>query len=283
MKHLLPKWLSIAGCVSLFSVMIPLTSSLPAGAAVGFTEAFEVPERAVTSAELMVLGADNSLWTVIRGGGLTHGADIDSQHEVPVGLELTDVQGGVSDPDSNIWFIANSGVVWRITPDEVATKFDLRSDPTTYLGLRRIVSGPDGNLWIFATNTQQVFRVAPDGSYAVMTAPDVTWESAAASAPDGRIWYVGSNGLAAFVPEDQVDGSALVVTSYPGVGWSRDMTVGADGNLWVADGGYWRMTRRYDRDHYPLRLHVVLPRTCRARIGRKRVGVGKLHRCRGTD
>jgi streptogramin lyase len=152
--------------------------------------------------------------------------------------------GITAGPDGNMWFAEYTGnKIGRITPDGQITEFAVpEANPLN------ITAGPDGNLWFTDASivNDSIGRISPDGQAAEFptwggfyTAPyDIT------TGPDGNLWFTYPGGTYGdWVGEMTPDG--VQVASYPVRGdclhtdgcYPRGITVGSDGNLWIADGG----------------------------------------------
>jgi virginiamycin B lyase len=151
-----------------------------------------------------------------------------------------------------------------MTPDGRLTEFAVPD----YGCPQNITTGPDGNLWFTECSIQKdsIGRITPDGEITEFrtfgdgfSAPyDIT------TGPDGHIWFTEPWGhYADFVEEMTVDGAQVGVYYARGDCvneegcWPRGITVGSDGNLWMADSSgrdVWGLTPdgEYINTPYPM-------------------------------
>lgn len=138
-------------------------------------------------------------------------------------------------PDGNLWF-TESGVdrIGRITPAGTITEF---TTPTADSNPTGIAVGADGNLWFAESGTSDIGRVTPAGTITEFptTNLDLSSTDKMVKGPGGDVWFVafdsnGNNEIARVNTAGKV--TAYSLNSYP-----SDLTVGPDGNLWVAASG----------------------------------------------
>ena len=199
------------------------------------TPAGDVTEFDTPAQGMIVTGSDGDLW--FRTGQrsisqMTTGGVVTTYSTTGLPQELAE------GPDGNIWFTETGGLIGRLTPDGQLTEFSV---PTTGgTGWRAIISGADGNLWFFGDG--QVGRITTSG---VVT----QWPASAAIAgdgvgqmtrtSDGRIWFVTGDPLGSGCSdfaELNPDGTESVWRPTPCIGFSKAITVGPDGNLWLSSG-----------------------------------------------
>jgi streptogramin lyase len=104
----------------------------------------------------------------------------------------------------------------------------------------KLVAGPDGNIWAAVTNA--VARVTPDGTVLELTATDsdkIGAPEGGIAAADGAIWVsqppVGVQSILKITPGDPPTVESFAVTDIDA--GSPAMTLGPDGNVWVAING----------------------------------------------
>jgi streptogramin lyase len=144
----------------------------------------------------------------------------------------------VAGPDGNLWF-TESGAdrIGRITPGGTITEF---TTPTAGSNPTGIASGADGNVWFIESGTNDIGRIAPAGVITEFTTPNLDLSSTdnMVKGPGGDVWFIafdpnGNDEIARVNTAGKVTASALnAYRSYP-----SDLTVGPDGNLYVADSG----------------------------------------------
>ncbi len=142
----------------------------------------------------------------------------------------TDITAG---PDGNLWFLARSetgtdDVLGRITPVGDITTFPLGADADG-----QVTAGPDGNLWAASNPATTPPRVGAlseattSGTITPHTVDHVRSPVAITAGPRGHLWALYGNK----VKEIDTDGVVQATFRLPSTG--NDLTVGADGNLWV--------------------------------------------------
>lgn len=180
-------------------------------------------------------GPDDALW-VAGGTGLKRIAtDGTLAGNFPSGtVSPTDVTTG---PDGNLWFLWSDwgpqGWVAKMTTSGVVTSYPW-TGLNFYSVMRRIIRGPDGNLWATEENGG-ILRITPSGTMnriLIVPAPGYTLGSAYAIAvgPDGALWST-CRGTLGNVCRLTPDGG----WSYYGTGFSTwaGITAGPDGNIWL--------------------------------------------------
>lgn len=104
---------------------------------------------------------------------------------------------------------------------------------------RRLMLGPDGNVWFVSAASHAIGRITPDGAVTAFTHPDVREPVDIAAGPDGNLWFVarqGVSGARGTIGRITVSGS---FTLHPSTEVFRpsSITVGPDGKLWFTDEG----------------------------------------------
>ena len=155
-----------------------------------------------------------------------------AEYPVPPGVQPFGYQGLgglIVGPDGNFWFSAGTSYVGTMTPAGKPTLY-----PLPAAGPKESISGmtigPDGNIWVIRNGT--VFVVSPSGSVLSRKVVDFYGQFVSAVA-GGAVWFFDdwSGSLYRMTP-----GGA--VTTFP-IGGPHDdgsVALGADHNLWVADG-----------------------------------------------
>ncbi|MEZ5186807.1 MAG: hypothetical protein R2720_13780 [Candidatus Nanopelagicales bacterium] len=95
----------------------------------------------------------------------------------------------------------------------------------------QITPGPDGNVWVTLDNTNDVAKIAPDGTVSEFNPANVTSPIGIAAGPDGKMWVTQAGGVAQFDPADP---NGAVKFAIADITDPRAITVGPDGNLWTA-------------------------------------------------
>jgi virginiamycin B lyase len=192
----------------------------------------------------------------------TAGADF-TQIALP---KSTDPIALAADASGNVWFVAPLSVRYgRVTPagavsifqPGLSTPADISSGPSGPVlamiggntpglakvsaegtltrvalpggvGADSVAVGTDGTMWAATLNGNAVFRVGPDGAASTIALPAKSNPASIAAAPDGSAWVVevGSKKVARISA-----GGSLTEFAFPGT--PRELTVGADGNVWV--------------------------------------------------
>ena len=116
----------------------------------------------------------------------------------------TTVGGLTVGPDGAVWFTTNTATggatVGRVEPGrtpKVTALYDLPDGA----GLRGIVAGGDGNLWVAEEGRESIARVSPRGDVTQYTLGPGQYPQAMAASADGRLWFTflsprGAGGVA---------------------------------------------------------------------------------------
>ncbi len=97
----------------------------------------------------------------------------------------------------------------------------------------QITIGPDGNVWVTLDATNDVARIAPDGTVTQFNPAGLTSPTGITAGPDGNLWVTQAGAVARFSPADP---DAAVAFAIADIADPRAITVGPDGNLWTASG-----------------------------------------------
>lgn len=138
----------------------------------------------------------------------------------------TDVTAG---PDGNLWFLAQSAtghddVIGHLTPAGAISTFPLGAS-----GAGDVMAGPDGALW---AATDALTETAVDGTTTGHGSPGAVNPTGIVAGPRDHLWVL----FDAKVKEIDTDGTVLATFRLPSAG--NDLTVGADGNLWITFSGF---------------------------------------------
>src|SRR5207249_1597353 len=131
--------------------------------------------------------------------------------------------------DGNLWFtdgVANK--IGRITTTGAVTEFAI---PTAACYPTGIGTGTDGNIWILENAVGKIGRITPSGIITEFLipgapAPNSYYYITHAPAPDGNLWFVGSQ-VGRVTPS-----GVITLFAIPPTISSQGITVGPDGNLW---------------------------------------------------
>src|SRR5262245_38237881 len=91
--------------------------------------------------------------------------------------------------DGNVWVVIGGDTLARFTPAGAKQEFPL----TGVSGAKGITSGPDGNLWLTASNA--IVRVPPanPAGLTVFTVNDVITPQAIVTGPDSNLWTASND------------------------------------------------------------------------------------------
>ena len=140
--------------------------------------------------------------------------------------------GGIIDivagPDGNMWFVDQSGAVGKVTTAGAVTEFSLAD--TAY----GIAAGPDGNLYV--PTFYGVWRVTTSGTETkFQDNADIQPRLDIVLGPDKQMWITDYFGdLTEFNVKTNTFSTAIVVDGGNGI---RGLTLGGDGDVWIADTG----------------------------------------------
>ena len=195
------------------------------------------PDAAVFS---MVEGIDGKVYFTLYDSGPSDGIgsiarvnrDGTGFESMNAGAHPLDVTVG---PDGNVWFTVNGsggvgGAVGRVNAGSPLSA-QIVGVPGNVQGPRGIVSGPDGNLYVFgAENADKIWKVTTAATPVITEVANVSNPSFGELGPDGRIWFTRfeDNAVAAFTP-----GSNVVSTPTPVAGNPWDIAFGGDGKGYI--------------------------------------------------
>jgi streptogramin lyase len=133
--------------------------------------------------------------------------------------------------DGNIWAVLEGGAgLAKVTPTGAVTEFT-NSNLTGTLTTEGITTGPDGNLWV--TGTNKVVKISPSAPTAgtATAIAQIGEPEGITTGPDGNLWTASGANLIKIPP-----GAPATYTHFDAVLQSaRDIALGGNGQLWVAD------------------------------------------------
>jgi streptogramin lyase len=181
----------------------------------------------------IVQGADHNLWFIeYNGNKVATLTPTGTFTEFPIPTPNANPVGIGVGPNNTLWVTEyQASKIARVTLNGVVTEFPL---PHPSSGPAHITAGPDGNLWFTEDSAPRVGRITPSGVITEFNVPGVTSMRDIVAAPDGNLYFT--------VPTNSKIGrvtTAGVVTliDMPAAdAFPTFLTVGADGNLWIAEG-----------------------------------------------
>ena len=108
------------------------------------------------------------------------------------------------------------------------------------LGLTKVVTGADGNLWGYLQYPGGAFidKIAPDGAVSAVYSPGTSIDDIATGGPGGAVWYAATSGqYGPAVVEVAPDGGQTPFALPSGDGYPTALVLGPDGNMWFASTG----------------------------------------------
>jgi virginiamycin B lyase len=204
-------------------VMWQVPPSDPAGAI-----SFQLPTG--YSVANVCAGPDGNLYVALQN--LSSGPGVVAQVTTggtvtPFTIGETSIPYGLcAGPDGNVYVVDNTGFLWQLTTEGVATQI------ATIVGnITEICTGPDGNLWVSDATNSRVYKVTPGGTVIPVALPDTASPAGIAVGGGGDIWVTDSHLGAVY--KITTEG---VVSAFSGVGSApQGIAVGADGSLWICD------------------------------------------------
>lgn len=169
------------------------------------------------------------------------------------GLQPTGIAPG---PDGRVWFTlqnpgrradqslpyadAGIGYAAAITTDgQTISEYAL---PTTESRPQRLVTGPDGNVWVTEFLADQIARVTPAGEVTEFVLPTGSHPSGITSGPRGQLWFTEYDGgrISSMNTAGEIGELPVLPDSYPAL---NRIVVGPDGALWATESRYGRIWR----------------------------------------
>jgi virginiamycin B lyase len=175
---------------------------------------------------------DGSFWFTETGAGEVGRAAPDGTiQEFP--LTSADAEPGaiVAGPGDTVWFVEEgSDRIGRVGPGGIDEfRLSAGAQPTG------IAAGPDGALWIAEKGLARIARMTPNGAVAATFAlPSRDRRPhAIVLGPDGALWFSDESG-----PRIGRITTAGAIEEFrvPGENGTRELALGADGNLWFTTG-----------------------------------------------
>jgi virginiamycin B lyase len=240
---LAPISMMLIGCVLLAACDLnPLQSSShttvePTTIPTGTTTTFQLLGGEIS---YVTTGPDGAIWFTETGSNKI-GRMITNGDYKEFTLPSFDERAKIVANKSGLWFSEPlEHQIGLMTPDGTytaipfsRTAIDMPTD---------LVAGADGNLW-FTENSERLIRVAPTGDVAVFALKDKVNRfplvpRRLAAAPDGSIWFTyDEDQLGRLDAQGNVSTLPLRLNGHMFVNKPVfGMTVGADGNVWLAQG-----------------------------------------------
>lgn len=141
----------------------------------------------------LTVGPDNNLWVAEFNGGhidvySTAGTSLHSfaSDTNPSNLQVEAITSG---PGSDLWYDTFSGDnLIKMTTAGVATQITL--SPQIQGTMRDLVEGPDGNIWLCATDENDIVRITPTGAVTLYPVPTAGAQpDAICVGPDNNLWF----------------------------------------------------------------------------------------------
>src|SRR5215213_11404533 len=106
--------------------------------------------------------------------------------------------------------------------------------PTSETGTnKKIVAGPDGNMWLTVNGGgKDVARISPSGQVVEFELEGVAAPTGIGVDPEGRIWVTQAGGVASFLPSEPKESSKA--TEIADVKDPASIVAGPNGEMWVA-------------------------------------------------
>lgn len=198
----------------------------------------------------IVAGPDGNLWFADSGNDQIDRVTPEGQitqfslpaHTASDGTtDDTEPDDIVAGPDGNLWFTEfGADRIGRITPSGTITEFQT---PTADCSPTGIAVGSDGNLWFIESGwftesgNNNIGRITPAGAITEYptTNLDLSSTDQIVKRPGGNLWFIASdsNGDSEIARVN----TAGKVTAFPLSASPNDITIGRDGNVWLASNG----------------------------------------------
>jgi streptogramin lyase len=188
-----------------------------------------IPTQNQFDPDAIISGPDGNIWFTEYSGGkiVKYTLATGSFTEYPVGGS----PGGLTfGPDGNIWFTDRAGLIGKMTPDGVVTKFPIPDGFSK--GPCAIIAGPDGNLW-FSEYWGNVGRITPSGDITEFPIPSGNGTSAITKGPDGNLWFteIWNSKIGKITPTGEISEYPIPTSNST----PRGISSGPDGNIWFTE------------------------------------------------
>ena len=181
----------------------------------------------------MVKGPDGALWFLETNPGINKLARVTtggSFTEYAMPASITFPSGLVSGPDGNLWFDDEASPAHLVKSTTGGSMQEFGGAPSS---LGELAIGPDGNIWApeYQTNFDDAFNTS--GALVHHFATGYSAQNVYITAGQNNL-FVGS--YSSTLGEMSTSGAASSFNLNPPVAnGMRQLTMGADGNLWIAD------------------------------------------------
>jgi len=176
--------------------------------------------------------------TAIQNGGPTSIGKISTSGTVTnfsaglnAGSEPNQIAPG---PDGNLWFtdLGTTKAIGKITPSGTITEYSAGLNAGSSPG--SITAGPDGNLWFTDTGTTDAIgKITPSGTITEYSA-GLSGEAKSIVAANGKLWFSEQGRVGRI----NTAGTITEFSSTFGEAGLGAITLGPDGNLWIADSSF---------------------------------------------
>jgi virginiamycin B lyase len=184
------------------------------------------------AAGILAVGSDGNLW-IAKNAAIAKVTPFGSATVYDLSSSVGQIDALANGPDRALWFpfigpIGNG--VGRITTSGSFTEFGP-------FPMRQccIAVGPDGNLWLGASQDPHIYKLSTKG---VETAYPIPTSEALniAAGSDGAIWYASflTNPARGVLVRITAGGTVTAQYPTPGGGFVNSMVTGPDGALWTA-------------------------------------------------
>ncbi|MBS1677519.1 MAG: hypothetical protein JST08_09050 [Actinobacteria bacterium] len=137
------------------------------------------------------------LVALVAASGASAAPAVSGQFEL--GTELETNNKIAAGPDGNMWFTLPGKKVGKITPAGIVQEFELAGIE----GAIGIATGPEGRIWVVATNKAASFLPAnPTGTEQDFTSALINGQPNIVLGPEGLFWVASMNKVAKFSPAD---------------------------------------------------------------------------------
>lgn len=140
-------------------------------------------------------------------------------------------------PDGSMWFTEANNLIGRTSANGIVNEYTVYP-AGGFVQTRAICAGPDGNMW-FSGDNGSAYTINPTtGAIMEYTnvltsglAPNFSGTGFCVAGPDGNVWFaMGGTTVTRITPSG-------VATQFDPGGYAESITVGSDGNFWIATCG----------------------------------------------